>query len=152
MVKTVYGGIPLANSAYIKLVPESTARSITLDELKELFFYYKEITAKTGKQLSWQYSEAAFPYKLEQKNEGKDRWFYLKGENENYRYILAGVGSDKLQEEETAGQHYIQIVLPEGSTHGDKGKANEFCKFLAKQLQGELQLFNGRTMYFYKRK
>ncbi|MES9782131.1 DUF1885 family protein, partial [Bacillus thuringiensis] len=26
-----------------------------------------------------------------------------------------------------------------------------FCRFLAKKLEGELQLFNGRTMYFYKR-
>jgi hypothetical protein len=153
-LKTVYGGISVSKSAYIKLVPASKQLSITLDELKELFFYYKDITAKTGEQLSWQYSHAAFPYNLEQKEEGKDQWLYLKGQNENYRYIIAGIIIKKIETEESevVNEHHIQIVLPEGATHGDKGKANEFCKFLAKQLQGELQLFNGRTMYFYKRK
>ncbi|RBW70016.1 DUF1885 family protein [Bacillus taeanensis] len=143
----------MSKSAYIKLVPASKQQSITLEELKELFFYYKELTAKTGEQLNWQYSHAAFPYELEQKKE-KEQWFYLKGQNESYRYIIAGISSRKLktEEEEEQFEQYIQIVLPEGSTHGDKGKANEFCKFLAKQLQGELQLFNGRTMYYYKRK
>ncbi|EIJ81661.1 hypothetical protein PB1_01930 [Bacillus methanolicus PB1] len=49
-------------------------------------------------------------------------------------------------------QTYIQITLPESSTFGDKGKANEFCKLFAKKLQGELHLFNGRIMYYYPRK
>ena len=37
-------------------------------------------------------------------------------------------------------------------TYGDKGKATEYAKFVAKNLQGELHLFNGRIMYFNKRK
>ncbi|WLR52166.1 DUF1885 family protein [Bacillus tianshenii] len=141
----------MAGSAYIKLVPGSKQQEITLEEVKDLFYYYKDITSKTGKQLSWKYDGAAFPYEMKQKPEAKGQWFYLKGIEDRYEYILVGVGT-----EETTGEEpplsYIQVALPDESTHGDKGKANEFCKFLAKKLEGELHLFNDRVMYYYKRK
>lgn len=141
----------MAGSAYIKLVPSSKQQDITLEEVKDLFYYYKNITAKTGKQVSWNYENAAFPYALKQKPDAKDQWFYLKAtDDERYKYILVGVGKEAAEAEE--GLPYIQVTLPDESTHGDKGKANEFCKFLAKKLEGELHLFNGRVMYFYKRK
>ncbi|SFE09895.1 protein of unknown function [Bacillus sp. OV194] len=136
--------------AYIKLVPSSKQQSITSEEVKNLFRYYKEITSKTGTQLGWEYGQSAFPYSMEEKSEGKDRWFYLKGtDRQQFKYIIIGLDTEETDETNTS---YIQVTLPEGFTHGDKGKANEFCKFLAKQLEGELHLFNGRIMYYYKRK
>ncbi|MCA1029903.1 DUF1885 family protein [Bacillus timonensis] len=136
-------------SAYIKLVPESTQTTVTLDDVKNLFNYYKEITNKTGEQLSWEYREAAFPYDLKEPNQGDANWFYLKSNDSRYNTILLGVGKESANEQDT---YYIQLTLPEYATHGDKGKANEFAKFLAKKLSGELHLFNARIMYFYKRK
>jgi hypothetical protein len=144
----------MATHAYIKLVPGSKKKTITLAEVKELFQYYQEITKKTGEQLGWDYQEAAFPYTIAESAEGKDQWFYLKSNDSRYRTIIIGVGEEQIFDDET-GEHrkqaFIQVTLPQGSTHGDKGKANEFCKFLAKKLEGELHLFNGRIMYYYKR-
>jgi len=139
----------MAQSAYIKFVTGSSVASMTLDELKEQLNRYQEQTSLTGQQLDWEYKEAAFPYTVVTKPESDNQWFYLKGENPLYKYIVMGVGSDKTNEEE---RHFIQIVLPDDSTHGDKSKGNEFSKYLAKQLKAELHLFNGRVMYFNPRK
>lgn len=145
----------MGNSAYIKLVEASTASQVSLQEVKEKFERYVDMTTKTGQQLGWDYADAAFPYTVVDKPEGKDQWFYLKGKDDRlYKYIVVGVGSELIpnQEEDKQEQHFIQIVLPEGSTHGDSSKANEFCKYLAKEYQAELHLFNGRVMYYYPRK
>lgn len=123
---------------------------MTLDELKEQLQFYQEQTAKTGRQLGWDYVEAAFPYTIESKPESDGKWFYLKGKNDLYRYIVFGTGTETREDGETV--HYIQVVLPEDCTHGDKSKANELCKFLAKRLKAELHLFNGRIMYYNPRK
>jgi hypothetical protein len=136
----------MAAHAYIKLVPASKQKTITLEEVKQLFQYYQDIMNKTGKQLGWEYQQAAFPYQLVETDESKGQWFYLKGDGHRYRTIIVGVGSYN-----ETGESFIQITLPNEATHGDKGKANEFCKFLAKKLEGELHLFNGRIMYYYKR-
>lgn len=183
----------MSQSAFIKLVEGSEATSLTLDEVKELFQTYQEQTSKTGSQLGWEYADAAFPYTIETKPEGEGKWFYLKGKNDLYKYIVVGVGSELIESEESekaanseaqaeveaeaasdteagaevassdqsvaeqapaepARRHYIQLVLPDGSTHGDKAKGNEFGKHFAKKLKAELQLFNGRTMYYNPRK
>ncbi|TCN25772.1 DUF1885 family protein [Mesobacillus foraminis] len=144
----------MSKNAYIKLVPSSAQQTITTEELKELFQYYKEITAKTGNQLDWNYDNAAFPYEIKEKDEGKGVWFYLQSEQDRYNAILIGVDRELARDKdgEDWEQTYIQITLPETATAGDKGKANEFCKFMGKKLQGELHLFNGRIMYFYPRK
>lgn len=144
----------MASNAYIKLVPSSAKENITTDEVKELFHYYKDITAKTGQQVEWKYNEAAFPYDLKEKEEGKGKWFYLDSNHDRYNVILLGIDKETVRNEDGSEreQSYIQITLPESATFGDKGKANEFCRFLAKKLQGELHLFNGRVMYFYPRK
>ncbi|WP_170834393.1 DUF1885 family protein [Fictibacillus solisalsi] len=140
----------MQENAYIKLVPASKYQTITIEEVKDLFRYYKDITCKTGSQLGWQYGESAFPYTIEEKSHAKGQWFYLSSpEKERFKYIMVGVDQDP---ENDSSASYIQITLPEGFTHGDKGKANEFCKFLAKHLDAELHLFNGRIMYYYKRK
>lgn len=144
----------MASNAYIKLVPSSAKEAISTEELKDLFTYYKEITSKTGNQTNWQYSDAAFPYELKEEPSGKGKWFYLYSTNDRYKAILVGIDEEQIETEDgsTKAQTYIQVTLPEISTFGDKGKANEFCKFLAKKLQAELHLFNGRIMYFNPRK
>ncbi|MFP7295975.1 DUF1885 family protein [Neobacillus niacini] len=144
----------MAENAYIKLVPSSSKQTITVEEVKEILNYYTDITAKTGNQVDWEYGDSAFPYVIKEKDEGKGRWFYLQSTNERYYAILIGVDQESIREEDGTDriQTYIQVTLPEQSTFGDKGKANEFCKFLAKKLQGELHLFNERIMYFYPRK
>ena len=148
------GGWMLASNAYIKLVPSSAKENITIEEIKDLFQYFKDITAKTGDQVDWKYNESAFPYDMKEKPEGKGKWFYLHSDHDRYNIILLGVDKELIRDEEglEREQSYIQITLPENATFGDKGKANEFCKFLGKKLQGELHLFNGRIMYFYPRK
>lgn len=133
----------MSTHAYIKLVPASKKKTITLEEVKELFHTYQQLMKKTGEQLGWGFENASFPYQLVE--DGNEQWFYLKGTNDRYHSIIIGVGQES---DETS---FIQVTLPNNATHGDKGKANEFCKFLAKQLEGELHLFNGRIMYYYKR-
>jgi hypothetical protein len=140
-------------SAYIKLVPASKQQTITLDMVVELFNYYKEITRKTGEQLGWGYNEAAFPYDISEKKD--NHWFYLKGNDQKeYKFIIVGVDQENIEDKDgnKGTKSFIQVVLPDGATHGDKGKANEFCKFLANKLEAELHLFNKRIMYYYKRK
>lgn len=139
----------MTQSAYLYFVEGSAVSSLTLDDLKAELERYKEQTAKTGQQLDWDYAEAAFPYTIETKPEGENVWFYLKGKDDAYRYIVFGVGVKATEEGE---RHYVQIVLPEGCTHGDKAKANELCKYLGRHLKTETHLFNGRIMYFNPRK
>ncbi len=159
----------MGKSAYIKLVAESVKTDVTLEEVKEKLQHYINMTTKTGQQLDWTYAQAAFPYTIEVKPEAEGKWFYLKGINPKlYKYIIVGVGSETIEAEKGAEegseeaseegskevpvQHYIQVVLPEGATHGDSNKANEFSKYLAKEYKAQLQLFNGRVMYYYPRK
>lgn len=127
--------------AFIKLVPNSKQQSISLDDVKQLFHYYKTITTQTGQQLGFSYANTAFPYEMV---DTSDTTLCLNSNHERYHSIYVGIGIEN-------EQSFIQITLPSTATFGDKGKANEFCRFLAKKLEGELQLFNGRTMYFYKR-
>lgn len=136
----------MSQQAYIKLVGTSVVQSVTLDDLKTQLNHYKEQLAQTGSQLDWSYADAAFPYSIEQKPDGEDQWFYLKGIDPLYRYIAIGI------ENETPETCTIQVILPKGSTIGDKAKGNEFCKYLGKIYKAEVQLFNGRIMYFNPRK
>lgn len=140
----------MAESAYIKLAENSDKPSVTLDEVKDQLLHYKEQLSLTGRQLGWDYAEAAFPYTIEQKSEGEGVWFYLKGKNELYRYIVMGVGRETA--EDGAERTYVQVVLPDGSTIGDKNKGNEFCKYLGKVWKAEVHLFNGRVIYYNKQK
>jgi len=139
----------VSQSAYIMLVEGSVVQQLSLDEVKEHLARYQEQTSLTGQQLGWDYSEAAFPYTVETKPGEEQRWFYLKGTSPLYYYILFGVGSQSRGEREIS---YIQVVLPEGATHGDKAKGNELCKYLAKHLKAELKMFNGRVIYYNPRK
>lgn len=143
------GVVRMSQSAYISLVQGSAAADISLDEVKEQLQRYVEQVGNTGLQLGWDYAEAAFPYSIETKPEAAEQWFYLKGTNPLYRYIVVGTGK---REANGATVPFIQLVLPDGATHGDKAKANELCKWVGKQLKAEVQMFNGRKIYFNPRK
>lgn len=139
----------MSQSAFIKFVEGSTVSSMTLDELQEHLTQYRDQLKLTGQQLGWEYESAGFPYTFETKPEGEGKWFYLKGKDAGYKYIVLGVGSEPHGD---SVKNYLQFVLPADATFGDKSKANEFCKHLGKQLKAELHLFNGRVMYFNPRK
>ncbi|MFC5703507.1 DUF1885 family protein [Cohnella faecalis] len=139
----------MGQSAYITLVQGSAVDRIDLDGVKEQLRQYKEQMSLAGRQLGWDYADAAFPYDIKQKPEANGAWFYLKGANSLYRHIVFGTG---IREDGEASSSYIQVVLPDDSTHGDKAKANELCKWIGKRLQAEVKLFNGRTLYFNPRK
>jgi len=139
----------MSQSAYVQLVKGSAADSITLEDVLAILERYRAQTTLTGQQLDWSYAELAFPYTIEQRTSNGVSWLCLNGNHPDYRYIWLGVGT-KQQEDQTIP--YIQIVLPNGSTHGDKSKANEFCKYMGKQLKAQVLLFNARTMYFNPRK
>ncbi|MGD6875602.1 DUF1885 family protein [Bacillus infantis] len=144
----------MSSSAYIKLVKTSSQETITIQEVKDLLEYYKSITAKTGDQVDWGYSKAAFPYEIKEYTQGDGKRLWLQSLDDRYNTILIGVGTEPIQDSDSTEriQSYIQLTLPENAAMGDKSKANEFCKFLAKKLHAELQLFNGRIMYFNGRK
>ena len=139
----------MSQRAVITFVDGSTVSSVTLDELKQQLLHYKEQTSLTGQQLNWDYADAAFPYTIETKSGQEHIGFILKATDPRYRYLLMGVGQT---ETEDKVQHTVELVLTDESTHGDKGKANEFMKYLAKAWKAELTLFNGRRMYFNPRK
>lgn len=136
--------------ATITLKEGSTLQSVTLDDVIGQLNHYREQLKKTGEQLGWSYEKAAFPYDM-QKSEGD--WLYLKGTG-RYNRIVIGAGSktETGSGEEPVEQFYVQVVLPEDSTFGDKCKGNELCKYLGKTWKAEVQLFNGRTLYYNPRK
>ncbi|WP_044642436.1 DUF1885 family protein [Risungbinella massiliensis] len=134
----------MKKSSYIRLVPGAKQTEINLDGLQELLQTYRSRMKKTGEQLQWDYEAAAFPYEIEKHQQDGITYLLLKGKDPSaYYYLVMGTG----KEDET-GVEYIQIVLPDRATHGDISKANEYAKFLAKEVQGELTMFNDRTMYF----
>jgi hypothetical protein len=107
---------------------------ITKEKVITLFDEYKEQMKRTGAQLGWAYEEAAFPYQIEEVNEHE---IFLRGFERHYWGIFLFWDDSSL---------YIQ--LHPQSTHGDKGKANEFCKSFGTKLKGKVTLFNGRLMDF----
>jgi hypothetical protein len=138
----------MSQSAYIKLVEGSTAQDITLQDIKDVLLRYRSQTNLTGEQLGWDYTSAAFPYTVE--TAGDDRWFYLKGTGSPYKHIIMGQSVATTVSGDSVS--CIQVVLPDESTHGDKSKGNELCRYMAKQLKAELTMFNGRTVYYNPRK
>lgn len=145
----------MGNHAYIRLVQGSAAPSgITLDELEQSLELYQDALKRTGHQLNWEYEDAAFPYTIEKVVEpsgSEPTWLYLRGQASRYRHIaLSTITTNEHSAEGSCPT--VQIVLPDGATHGDKGKANELCRFIAQRLKAELTLFNGRIMYFNPRK
>jgi len=139
----------MSQSAYISLVQGSTVSEISLEGVQDQLRRYREQASLTGRQLGWDYEQAAFPYSIEHKPEANGQWFYLKGNSPRYRYIVVGTGT---RESEGQTVPCIQLVLPDDSTHGDKSKGNELCKWIGKQLQAEVRMFNGRTIYYNPRK
>jgi hypothetical protein len=148
MRKVLKGRSDLSKSALIKLVEGSTQEDVSLDTVKSIFQAYLEKMDRTGKQLGWDYRGAAFPYSIEEKEENGSRYLVLRGkEPSQYYYLLVGVGKEK-----ETGNTYIQVVVPDRATAGDRNKANEYSRFIAKSLQAELHMTNGRVLYYYPRK
>ncbi|MGZ9587051.1 DUF1885 family protein [Paenibacillus marinisediminis] len=139
----------MSQRATITFVDGSAVASVSLDQLKQQLLHYQEQTALTGKQLGWEYEEAAFPYTIETKPGHEHIGFILQGTDPRYKHLLIGVGQTEVDGIE---RHTVELVLTDVATHGDKGKGNEFMKYLAKVWKGELTLFNGRRMYFNPRK
>ncbi|UOY93784.1 DUF1885 family protein [Ectobacillus sp. JY-23] len=123
--------------AFVKLVPNSAKQTVSIQDVKDLLYTYQKVTSQTGQQLNWSYEQSAFPYEVVETSAST---LHLTSNHERYRSIFIGTE-----------QSVIQVSLPKNATFGDKGKANEFCRFIAKKWSGELHLFNGRIMYFYKR-
>ncbi|MED3729727.1 DUF1885 family protein [Geobacillus stearothermophilus] len=71
----------------------------------------------------------------------RDHVLYLQGDGRLYKGMAIAVRT-------TGEETRIELALAPGATHGDKGKANEFSKWMAKTLGGKLRLFSGRTMSF----
>ncbi|MBD1380904.1 DUF1885 family protein [Bacillus sp. IB182487] len=132
----------MASYAFIKLGEADTGFS--REDLLHYIQYYKEITSKTGQQLDWGYENAAFPYDVDDVD---DHLVLASKERGYYKIFLSVQQKDENEQKHT----YIQVFLPEKATHGDKGKANEFCKFIAKKVKGELHLFSGKVMSFNKK-
>lgn len=135
----------MSEVAWIKLVPESSLTEISLEDLKGLLSYYYDITTKTGDQLGWTYGDHAFPYTVKEQKQTDDTYLLLQAMEGDILYNAIYMD---ITEENTV----IRITLTEHATHGDKGKANELLRFMAKKWAGELHLFNGRIMYYYNRK
>lgn len=136
----------MPRSLFIHLTTESKQQQITYQEIRELLNYYSSMLKNTGKQLNWKYDEASFPYDIQERHSNGSPYLYLEGTcPENYHSLLLGIHQD-----ETTKQHNVQITLSTNSTFGDKAKAIEFAKFLAKKLKGELHLFNERIIYYTK--
>lgn len=130
----------------IKVSQKLDETAITCDSVKELLGYYNEITSKTGNQLNWSYENHALPYDIMDEDKDGQRFLHLQGRDRTeYHHLLISVSTEETEESKTA---YIIIHLPSDATHGDKGKANEFAKFLGNKYKGELTLFNGRIMPF----
>lgn len=140
--------IEVSQSAFIKLVQGSVDFDLTTAAIQSKLKQYCDQAARTGEQLGWNYADAAFPYTIVESED--ERWFYLKGATAHYNHIIMGIGNAECSHGNTVP--CIQVVLPKTATHGDKGKANEYSKYMAKQLQAELTLFNGRTIYYNPRK
>ncbi|MGM9986669.1 MAG: DUF1885 family protein [Bacillaceae bacterium] len=139
----------MSQIAYVTFVNKSLQSTITLDEVLQQFTYYKEIMSKTGKQLDWQYTERAFPYDISTIERQPVPLLHLTSTQDRYKEIYVGVKREDAQTTEDA--NVIFIALTNQSTFGDKGKATEFAKFLAKKYEGQLTLFNERIMYYNKR-
>jgi Domain of unknown function (DUF1885) len=133
----------MSQVATIHLVEGSVQSEIELQQVKERLERYRQMSAYTGQQLDWDYATAAFPYRMEEKSKDGRSWLVLTGiDPKIYKHLVIGVDEPDR----------VQVILPADSTHGDKAKANELCRYLARSLKAELHLFNGRVMYFNPRK
>src|ERR1700750_426943 len=110
----------MTRKASIKLVSTSIQTTITKDELKELFHYYKEITSKTGSQIDWKYDQAAFPYEINEDQDQQNNSFYLNSKIDRYHTIQIGIEQEIITDNNGnwEKQTYIQIILPSNSTYG----------------------------------
>lgn len=143
----------------IETKPEGEGKWFYLKGTSEL---YRHIVVGVGsEQIEADTSEAKAEPKAESKAESDDNAEPTAEDKAEDAANEANEANEESEEQaeqveqapvEQPRRHFIQLVLPDGSTHGDKSKGNEFAKHFAKKLKAELQLFNGRTMYYNPRK
>jgi hypothetical protein len=138
-------GTCMSNHSCIKLVSSSTKQDIDMNEIKAMFHSYVKQNKKTAQQLNWNYEYFSFPYEIEDASINKEK-IKLISNHDRYHSLSIHIERDKDK------QTVIIVSLLNQSTYADKGKANDLCKFLAKNLEAELHLFNGRVMYYNRRK
>jgi len=131
----------MIQQASISLVEKSKYTEVNLELVQELLKEYINTSNKIGIQVDWKYETASFPYQISIKKLDEQDCIYLSSQDSRYKHFVLSCPNEQT----------IQIMLLPNSTFGDKGKANEFCKYLAQKVEGKLELFNNRTMYFYKR-
>ncbi|PET54618.1 hypothetical protein CN514_18095, partial [Bacillus sp. AFS001701] len=102
---------------------------------------YIQSSTKIGQQVDWNYEKVSFPYTISNKKLDDQDALYLQSNDSRYKHFVVSIQDDK----------NIVITLLPNSTYGDKGKANELCRYLAQKIEAKLELFNNRIMYFYKR-
>ena len=135
--------------SYIRL----SNQPVTIEEVRKLIEDYQQSVRKTGEQLDYPYEEKAFPYSvLSPDQQGDSNLLYLSSDDPDYRLITIGIGEAPHPGMKGTLTPIIELTLSRSSTFADKGKANELAKYMAKKLQGELQLFNGRKMHFHPSK
>ncbi len=139
--------ISLSQSAFIKLVQGSAVFDLTVSAIRSQLENFQKQAAIEGKGRNWNYVEAAFPYTLEEAPHND--WLYLRGKNSNYRYIKMGISESISADGKSVPA--IETIISTHATYGDRGKAIEFCKFISANLQAELTLFNGRTIFYSPR-
>ncbi|GAA0325081.1 DUF1885 family protein [Bacillus carboniphilus] len=132
----------MQEEALIRVHNKSKKSTITYEDVKEILQEYVRRTKKTGEQLNWDYDQHAFPYSIEEiQNEAK-QFLQLKSIDPPLYH------SFYLDIPEEMDDTILRITLSSQSTHADKGKANELCRFISKNWGAELRLFNKRVMQF----
>ncbi|MEE6452097.1 DUF1885 family protein [Gottfriedia acidiceleris] len=131
----------MVQQATIQLVDKSKYQEANLELINNLINDYIQSSTKIGQQLDWNYERVSFPYTISNKKLDDQDALYLQSNDSRYKHFVVSIQDDK----------NIVITLLPNSTYGDKGKANELCRYLAQKIEAKLELFNNRIMYFYKR-
>jgi hypothetical protein len=131
----------MIQQANISLVENSKYTEVNLQILQEILNDYINSSNKIGIQVDWKYESASFPYQISINKLDDQDCIYLTSQVSRYNHFVLAVPNEQT----------IQIILLPNSTFGDKGKANELCRYIAQKVEGKLELFNNRVMYFYKR-
>ena len=111
----------------------NTKERVTSDLLVTFFKNYFESMKRSGELAGWENEAFAFPYDLEVASDK----ILLKGNVERYEQLMILLTDNE-----------IIIKLTPLSTFGDKNKAIQYSKVLAKHFKTNLVLPNNRTMNY----
>lgn len=97
--------------AFITLVPKSNQQSVSIDDIKQLFHYYKAVTSKTGAQINYTYTNTAFPYEI---LDTSTTTLKLQSNHDRYDSIYIGVGIENEQSFIKFLYHLMQHLVTKG--------------------------------------